>query len=312
MKLPSRDVVWLFIKKKAKKVWEFIKQRAWYIILLVAGSFYVWHYRLEIYQLKELNAQNLIFVLWLLLLFWPLISEMEFLGIKVKKEVEKATEEVKENLAKLQVDVTELKISNSNTNTNLLGVFLDSPTQLNKTLEEVEKSEKTPQKASTTSSSKAPQEPPTTSSSKTPQESLTTSDVPSENDMLDVSEQAMYLFRVRLNLENMISRICEKTGYEGNQVLKNKLNYLFRMGFLSTETMKTISQIWTIANRGIHGEIIGTEYIDFVKKAVPIMFKKLQSDEKSLNYCVCPYCNYRGYAVFENVCPRCGNTHDDD
>lgn len=283
-----------------KIAWQFIKKWAWYIIILIASSLYVYHYRFEIYQLKELNAQNLIFILWLLLLFWPLFSEMEFLGVKVKKEVEKATEEVKDNLARLQVEVTELKVSNSNTNTNSFSLFLDSPKQLNKTLEEVEKSEKTTKKASTTDSSKAPQEP------------STTSELLSENDMLNVSEQDMYLFKVRLNLENIVSRICEKTGYESNQVFKNKLNYLFRMGFLSTDTMKTISQIWTISNRGIHGEIIGSEYIDFVKKAVPIMFKKLQSDEKSLNYCVCPYCNYKGYAVFENVCPKCGNTHDDD
>ena len=287
-------------KSFGKRIWQFLKKRGWYLVLLVASSLYVYHYRFEIYQLKELNAQNLIFILWLLLLFWPLFSEMEFLGVKVKKEVEKATGEVRDNLARLQVEVTELKVSNSNTNTNLFGLFLDPPKQLNKTLEEVEKSGKTPKKASTTSSGKTPQEP------------FTTSDVLSENDMLDVSEQAMYLFKVRLNLENMISGICEKTGYEGNQLFKYKLNYLFRMGFLSTDTMKTISPIWTIANRGIHGEIIGAEYIEFVKKAVPIMFKKLQSDEKSLNYCVCPYCNYKGYAVFENVCPRCGNTHDDD
>ena len=234
------------------------------------------------------------------MLFWPLFSEMEFLGVKVKKEVEKATGEVKDNLARLQVEVTELKVSNSNTNTNLVGLFLDSPNQLNKTLEEVVKSEKTPKKASTTNSGKASEEP------------FTSSDVLSENDMFDISQQSMYLIKVRLNLENMISGICEKTGYEGIQLFKNKLNYLFRMGFLSTDSMKTISQIWTIANRGIHGEIIGTEYIEFVEKAVPILFKKLRNDEKSLNYCVCPYCNYNGYAVFENVCPRCGNTHDDD
>lgn len=301
MKLPSRDKVWLFIEKK---VWEFIKQRAWYIILLVAGSFYVWYYRFEIYQLNELNAQNLIFILWLLLLFWPLISEMEFLGVKVKKEVEKATGEVKENLADLRMQFMELKVSNTNLNSNrntiLFGGFLDSQSQMTKTLEWIEKSSETPK------------EPHTTHSNETIKRSSITSDESLETDLLDVSEETMYLFKVRLNLENMISRICEKTGYEGNLVFNNKLNYLSRMGFFDIDTTKTISQIWTIANRGIHGEIVSTEYIDFVKKAIPIIFKKLQNGDQSLNFCVCPYCNYKGYAVFENVCPRCGNVHDCD
>ena len=79
------------------KIWEFIKKKAWYIVLLIASSSYVWYYRFDLYQLKELNVQNLIFILWLLLLAFPLFSEMEFLGVKVKKEVEKATEEQPEN-----------------------------------------------------------------------------------------------------------------------------------------------------------------------------------------------------------------------
>lgn len=74
------------VKLFGKKMWQFIKRKSWYMVLLIASSFYVWHYRSEIHQLKELNAQNLIFILWLLLLFWPLFSEMEFLGVKVKKK----------------------------------------------------------------------------------------------------------------------------------------------------------------------------------------------------------------------------------
>ena len=85
------------------KVWALIKKKGWYILLLAASSGYVLFYRNEIYQLSEINARNLIFLLWLLLLIFPLISEMEFLGIKVKKEVEKSTEKVKGNTAQKKV-----------------------------------------------------------------------------------------------------------------------------------------------------------------------------------------------------------------
>lgn len=59
-------------------------------------------------QLKELNAKNIIFILWIFLLAFPLFSEMEILGIKVKKEVEKATEEVKESLKNIQTQIIQL------------------------------------------------------------------------------------------------------------------------------------------------------------------------------------------------------------
>lgn len=66
------------------------------------NSTQVWCYRFDIYELKELNARNLIFILWLILLLLPLFSEMEFLGVKIKKEVQKETEEVKGLLQNLQ------------------------------------------------------------------------------------------------------------------------------------------------------------------------------------------------------------------
>lgn len=271
-----------------KIIWPFVKKRAWYIILLISSSLYVWQNRSEIYQLKELNAQNLIFILWLLLLFWPLFSEMEFLGVKVKKEVEKATGEVKESLAELRIQLMNLKISNSNATTFLIGDSLLSKEQLSKMLEDIKGSSEKSQKG--------------------PRAGANTLDEFEFN----VPEQAIYLFKVGLSLERTLSKICEKTGYEGNQFYKSKVMYLYRIGFLSNETAKIISQIWTIANRGIHGETISSEYIDFVKKAVPTVFKELQDGDQSLNYCVCPLCNYKGYSVFENVCPRCGNVHDGD
>lgn len=95
------------------KIWGYVKQKWWYIVLVLGSSGYVLHYRYEIYQLKEINATNLIFLLWLLLLIFPLFSEMEFLGIKVKKEVEKATEEVKESVQNIQTQINQIQMTNS-------------------------------------------------------------------------------------------------------------------------------------------------------------------------------------------------------
>lgn len=43
----------------AKKVLSVLKKHWWYIFLLLISTVYVWKYRYHIYQLTELNAQNL-------------------------------------------------------------------------------------------------------------------------------------------------------------------------------------------------------------------------------------------------------------
>ena len=122
------------------KVWEFIKKKCWYIVLLAASSGYVYYYRNEIYQLKEINACNLIFLLWLLLLLLPLFSELELLGVKVKKEVEKATEEVKETLQNIQTQINQIQLTNSvATNFNFSNTPLPSEQKIEELLQMVKK-----------------------------------------------------------------------------------------------------------------------------------------------------------------------------
>ena len=56
-------------------------------------------------------------IIWVILLVLPLFSELEFLGVKVKKEVkkavEKSNEEVKASLDNLQQIVSQIQVSNS-------------------------------------------------------------------------------------------------------------------------------------------------------------------------------------------------------
>ena len=87
-----------------KWIWDQINAKKWYTFLLVLSTSYLVYYRFDIYELDTINARNLIFLLWLLLLAFPLFSELEFLGIKVKKEVEKATEDVKESFDDIDFD----------------------------------------------------------------------------------------------------------------------------------------------------------------------------------------------------------------
>ena len=83
------------MKERIPKFTVFQKRRIWYGALLLISTIYVFYYRKEIYQIERLNTQNLIFLIWLLLLLFPLFSEVELFGIKMKKEIEAATKDIK-------------------------------------------------------------------------------------------------------------------------------------------------------------------------------------------------------------------------
>lgn len=269
------------------KVWGFIKKKAWYLILLCTSSFYIWSYRAEIYQLKELNTQNLVFFLWLLLLLLPLFSEMEFLGIKVKKEVEKATEEVKDSIHILQKQVSQLQMSNTVENNISFGnTPLPSEQKVEELLQLVQELKSTYPKTS----------------------------APVTDSMNIEGDKNIFLFKVRLDIETSLRELMEKIGYTDKIFLPmNKMIHILSSAeVIDGMTCDIISQVTKIANRGVHGEIVSDEYVTLVKETYPEIMRQLKVASSQLHYITCQKCRYSGYSKYENVCPQCNYTFDGD
>lgn len=266
------------------KAWLLIKKKCWYIILLVISSVYVLYYCKEIYLLDEFNARNLIFLLWLLLLLLPLFSEMEFLGIKVKKEVEKATEEVKSSLKNIQAQINQIQLTASVANNIHLG-YPTLPSE--QKIEELQQSAKILQSMY----------PGTTAIT---DESAST-----------YSDKNVFLFKVRLDIETNLRELCEKVGGYDRMTITRMLQFLNRAEVVNGMTCDLISQVLKIANRGVHGEIVSAEYISFVEETYPEIMRQLKAASSRLVYTICPKCQYSGYSTHENVCPICGFVHDD-
>ena len=93
---------WVQIGEKIKLT---LKKRWWYFFLLIISSIYIFVYRYDIYQMTDLNAHNLIFILWLVLLALPLFSEIEIGSVKLKKEIEQTRTEVKESIGELKLQL---------------------------------------------------------------------------------------------------------------------------------------------------------------------------------------------------------------
>lgn len=210
------------------------------------SSLYIFHYRNEIYQLEKLNAQNIIFLLWLILLLLPLFSEMEFLGVKIKKEVETANKELKDKVETIETQIAEFKISNSFANNIQIGNgILPTEEKIKELLQSVLESQS---RQSNYDGKLSVEE--------------------------KIEDKSVYLFKVRLNIEKKLNEIQEKIEYDKN-VFQRKGSLMFvarnlaRMEVLDKMTYNLICEVVQIANRGVHGEIVSDEYIDFVQKVEP-------------------------------------------
>lgn len=266
-----------------ERVKKLIKKRGWYALLLIVSTIYVYGYRFEIYQMTELNAQNLIFVLWLILLGLPLFSEIEIGSVKLKKEIEETRTEVKESLGELKYQISELRISNSNSNMVFVGSQpLPTKEELSKMQQHIK------------------------------QDQTAQSEIDSD---FNVSEKNVYLFKVRLSLEKQLSALCNMFQYGEKRSMYSMIQMLLRHEVIDPDTVGLLREIINIANRGVHGEIVDDDYIDFVKKTYPTIKRILDTAHNFYTnnsyYYECPKCHYRGPSKYSNVCPRCGFVSDD-
>jgi len=273
---------------KWKQFWEKLKpvlrKRGWYILLLIISTIYVYRYRYDIYQMTELNAQNLIFILWIILLGLPLFSEIEIGTVKLKKQIEQTREEVKESIGELKYQILEMKVNN--TNSNML-VFNNHPLPTKDELSELQRHIRKDHATQSTD----------------------------DQDFV-VSDKNIYLFQVRLALEKQLSALCNMFQYGERRSMYSMVQMLHQHEVIDRNTIGLLREIINIANRGVHGEIVDDDYIDFVKKAHPIVKKTL---DKAYNfysnnayYYECPKCHYQGPSKYSNGCPQCGFTSDDD
>ncbi|WP_302024199.1 hypothetical protein [uncultured Prevotella sp.] len=82
-------------KEKVKNELYWIK-KVWYILLLTLSTVYVDHnFDMIVTQsfTCQFNGNSLIFILWIVLLFFPLFNSIEGYGFKLSKEREKQEEQ---------------------------------------------------------------------------------------------------------------------------------------------------------------------------------------------------------------------------
>lgn len=271
------------MKKFFRTIWIYFKRKWWYLILLTGSSLFVYQNRSTMLSIEfdKFNSQSLIFILWIVLLLLPLFSEMEFFGVKLTKEVEKVTSEIKESLYDLKLQLMQLQVTNSvATNIQVGNNLMPSEGKMEELLQLVRGLSQSPD---------------------------STTILPD----IDDTDKCVYLFKVRLGIETALSDLSEKMGYTDKIPLYKSLQLMLKNELIDNIAFDLISQVIKIANRGVHGEIVSDEYINFVRETQPEIQRQLKDALGKLHYTVCPKCKYTGYSRYENICPECGYTYDE-
>ena len=233
-------------KKRWQKLGSFliekVIEKAWYIVLLTISTVYLVSNRFAIEKLDDASLISTVFIIWVILLVLPLFSELEFLGVKVKKEVkkavEKSNEEVKASINNLQQLVSQIQVSNSVApQFTINGGSLPSEERIEIHLLNAQNTDRQAD----------------------------------QQDKADVPTSNLELFKMRYGIEIRIREALELIGYSGKTrtSLMQATYYLNQQGVLDSTSTDLIIQMLRIANRGVHGEIISQKYMDFASQAYP-------------------------------------------
>lgn len=274
-----------------KRLIALIIKNIWYVILLSGSSIYVWFNISKINQFEKFNLENLVFVLWLLLLLLPLFSEMELFGIKLKKEIEKVKQENKEEIKELRQYIQTISISSNLSNhvevTNTIPLPNKEGLQESKSELKKDIGAEPEQKAALLA-----------------------------KDLLEkIPEDSVYLFQVRLVVEDLMYKLAVNCGYNGGKnSFPQMLEHLTRNEYLNNRIIESLQQVRTICNRGVHGEIVSDDYLDYVKEAYPFLVRHFNKalHESVANFTSCNKCGYNGPSRHMGLCPKCGKNNLDD
>ncbi len=204
-----------------------------------------------------------VFLVWCALILVPLFNEVEFFGIKLKREIEELKSEVKEQLVNLRSEVQNSIQLQSHFNPQIyLGSGTPPPdSQLpelkdyfSKVLEDTLKKEGVSRPVDTTKE-------------------------------LDVSDDTIFLFTVRYVIEKELRRIHnqihnqmvsiqqEKRPVPVHQITRN----LVQAGLLDSRLAQVVRDVYSVCSLAIHGEEVSQEKVRFVRDIAPGLITSLKA-----------------------------------
>jgi hypothetical protein len=227
------------------------KKSIWWISLLVFFSCYLLINSARFLENNLIQIDYIFLSLWIIFLIFPLFSEIDIAGIKLKKEFESLKTEIRDQMFSLRNEIHNTTSIQFNTSP-----FLPPSDEKLKEREPIYSSIFDSRKTGT--------------SVKSPQPAL-----------IRIPEKNQFLFEVRFTLEDELKKLMkERFDYEFNEKrptpIFQMVKFLFEKELLDIRIRNLISDILSICNRAVHNQIITDEQYEFVKKFYPEIIRSLK------------------------------------
>lgn len=257
------------------KVLNFIKRHKkviWWTILFSCSMIYIFFNSSKIINQPN-DIDKSVVIIFIILAFLPLVQEISFAGLSIKREIESVKDELKSEVQKVKFEIMQFSFNNS----------MRSDIKIDIGNEVLPSKEIIRQDLLLANEKRSLQ---------------------SNNKYETVSDNVMELFKARYIIEQNINTIASKYDIELRRGLKATTKSLLNAKLINRRTYEYINKVLPICNRGIHGEILDEYYIDYVRKIFPEIVHGFS--EITNTFHTCAECGFPRISDFELKCPECG------
>jgi len=223
----------------------------WWFLLLIFFSDYLLINSARLFENNLIHIDYIFLSLWIILLIFPLFSEIDIAGIKLKKEFDSLKTEIRDQIFSLRNEIHNTTSIQFNS-----GPLLPPSDEKLKEREQVYDSIIDSRKTGRSIESPQPE-------------------------LIRIPEKNQFLFEVRFTLEDELKKLMkERFDYEFNEKrpipIIQMAKFLFEKELLDIRIRNLISDILSICNRAVHNQIITEEQYEFVKKFYPEIIRSLK------------------------------------
>lgn len=251
------------VKEDHKILPYLMVNRKWILwAILIVGGFFFLNNRYNSVNGSFTSVDMIILLFWIALLLMPFFQEINFYGLKLKKEIDELKFDIDKQFIDLSRQFISLRSEINNSNdihsqqTNSV-VFSSTPDYLLPKLGEISK-----QILEETLDARGIKKP------------------PNGFELVKAPDDVLYLFSVRYQIEKELRRLLSDVDLKSNEISLNSnprrsfptykmVDYLARLGYIDPSTAEIIMQVNGITSRAIHGEDISKGQINFVHETAP-------------------------------------------
>lgn len=195
--------------------------------------------RMDVYFSNSLTTlDNMILILFVIFSILPIFSEIDFMGVKLKREIEKNKIETDRELLQIKAEIN----NNSMHNSNVIYNYANLP---DNTLKTIEKDYQSNFKI---------------------------------YDNFDIDNDAILCLKIRQKIEVLLKQLAEKYGVlEKNMALIPLLRILVNKEVIPNKLYGVLIEIIIICNKSIHGEKISENHSEFIRNTYSQVLLELES-----------------------------------